>query len=148
MSVVLEHLVMTMCGDRLRLGREVTRVQVGEDPVEVAAATVPGSFAHSTSWRWADDVVVLTFAHVLPDGNDLQDGMAGELLEVPDLERNPVACHAVRHLYFLERTDPEVRELPNLDGFWAFAAAVVTHHHPAVAGLLPDSGGIGLDFSI
>lgn len=148
MSVVVEHLVMAMCGDRLCLGREVTRVQPGEDPVEVAAATVLGSFAHSTSWRWAEGTVVLTFAHVLPDGNPLPDGMTGELLEVADLERNPVACHAVRHLYFLERTDPDVRELPDLDGFWAFAVAVVTHHHPAVAGLLPDSGGIGLDFSI
>ena len=54
-----------------------------------------------------------------------------------DLEQRPVACHAVRHLHFLERTDTEVAAMTGYDRFWTFAAEVAAHHYPAVAGLLP-----------
>lgn len=112
------------------------------DPVQVASAAHPDAFTHSTSWRWTTDGVILTFAHVLPDASSIGTGTEPhreEQFTALGLEALPVCCHAVRHLHFLVRTDPSVAEIPGYDAFWAFAAEVAYHHHPAVAGLLPDA---------
>ena len=142
-EVLLEHLVMRVDDTGLlALLTEVSSLPPLADPVQVAADAYPGAFTHSTSWRWAPHGVILTFAHVLRDepaprhGVD-DDGM--QRISALDLEALPVACHAVRHLHFLVRTDRAVAAISGYDRFWAFAAAVADHHYPAVAGLLPDA---------
>jgi hypothetical protein len=140
-QVVLEHLVMRMAADgRLALTTALEPLPPMADPVQQAEAAFPGTFTHSTSWRWSPDGVLLTFTHVHPDpgsGDRVDPDDDTRLITVLDLEQLPVACHAVRHLHFLERTDPQVAALAGYDRFWAFAAEVAAHHYPAVAGLLP-----------
>ncbi len=108
------------------------------DPVVLAGDGHDAALTHSTSWRWTDGGVVLTFAQVFPDGFDLAAHTPVTRVHVDDIAHLPsVECHAVRHLYFLLHTDEEVAAAPGLAQFWRFAAAVADHHHPAVAGLLP-----------
>jgi hypothetical protein len=142
-EVLLEHLVMRVDETGLLvLLTDVTSLPSLADPVQVAAAAYPDAFTHSTSWRWAPHGVILTFAHVLRDtsiiGPVIDDDHV-QRFSALDLEALPVACHAVRHLHFLVRTDPEVAAITGYDRFWAYAAAVADHHYPAVAGLLPDA---------
>lgn len=141
-QVILEHLVMRVTADgRLSLATVLEPLPAMADPVRHAEAAFPGSFTHSTSWRWSPDGVLLTFTHVHPDptADEPAAGVPvdGEFVTVQDLEQRPVACHAVRHLHFLERTDTEVAGMTGYDRFWDFAAEVAAHHYPAVAGLLP-----------
>lgn len=141
-QVILEHLVMRVTADgRLSLATVLEPLPPMADPVRHAEAAFPGSFTHSTSWRWSPDGVLLTFTHVHPDPTTDETAAGvpvdGELVSVQDLEQRPVACHAVRHLHFLERTDAEVAGMTGYDRFWDFAAEVAAHHYPAVAGLLP-----------
>ena len=139
-QVVLEHLVMRMTGDgRLALATVLEPLPTMADPVQQAEAAFPGTFTHSTSWRWSPDGVLLTFTHVHPDPGDGDESVLADarLVDVGDLEQLPVACHAVRHLHFLERTDADIAAMPGYDRFWAYAAEVAAHHYPAVAGLLP-----------
>ena len=141
-QVILEHLVMRVTADgRLSLATVLEPLPPMADPVRHAEAAFPGSFTHSTSWRWSPDGVLLTFTHVHPDATadepSTGTSVDGELVSVQDLEQRPVACHAVRHLHFLERTDAEVAGMTGYDRFWVFAAEVAAHHYPAVAGLLP-----------
>jgi hypothetical protein len=135
-TVIVEHLVMAAHGPDVVLGCQVAELPHGANPVSHAQAAYPGSFAHSTSWRWTDAGVVLTFAHVLNDDSSLPPGLDTVTLSAYDLERHQVACHAVRHLHFLQRTDENVASLQGFDDFWAFASAVADYHYPAVAGLL------------
>lgn len=141
-QVILEHLVMRMAADgRLSLATVLEPLPPMADPVRHAEAAYPGTFTHSTSWRWSPDGVLLTFTHVHRDPTAEEpaddESSDAELVTVLDLELRPVACHAVRHLHFLERTDVEVAAMTGYDRFWAFAAEVAAHHYPAVAGLLP-----------
>lgn len=141
-EVLLEHLVMHVDDTgQLALLTDVSSLPPLADPVQVAAEAYPGAFTHSTSWRWAPHGVILTFAHVLRDG-PLPGPLDHDVVQrfsALDLEALPVACHAVRHLHFLVRTDRTVAAITGYDRFWAFAAAVADHHYPAVAGLLPDA---------
>jgi hypothetical protein len=143
-QVVLEHLVMQADPDgRLVLRTSATPLPPMADPVQAAATAFPGAFTHSTSWRWAPEGVILTFAHVLPDDAAPADAahaaVHAAVYAAADLERLPVCCHAVRHLHFLVRTDAEVAAITGYDRFWALAAEVADEHYPAVAGLLPDA---------
>jgi hypothetical protein len=148
-QVILEHLVMHADADgRLVLRTSLAPLPPMADPVQAAAAAFPGTFTHSTSWRWSPDGVILTFAHVRPDdsaeaaGADAAstDAMSpAAAYTAVELEHLPVSCHAVRHLHFLVRTDEDVAAIPGYDRFWALAAEVADHHYPAVAGLLPDA---------
>jgi hypothetical protein len=142
-QVFLEHLVMHADPDgRLVLRTSLAPLPPMADPVQAAATAFPGAFTHSTSWRWAPEGVILTFAHVLPDDRvDPQpaEGLPATAYTAVELEHLPVCCHAVRHLHFLVRTDAEVAATAGYDRFWALAAEVADHHYPAVAGLLPDA---------
>jgi hypothetical protein len=103
-------------------------------------ACTPGAALHSTSWRYADAGVVLTYA-ALPDPRPWDtrpvalDAMvtgAGPLSPSPAaVDLGAVAAHACRHLALLVTTDDDValaaRELP---GLWD----LVTKLPPAVAG--------------
>ena len=120
-------------------------LESGSDPVAAGFARVSDALSHSTSWRYADGAVVLTFVHVLPDGSAVAGQWRGT---AEDLEAHPVACHAVRHLHFLRHTDDAVAATSDIAGFWAFAARVADHHYPAVAGLLSEHDLGGMDFSI
>jgi hypothetical protein len=145
-SVRLEHLlVSTSSPTTAAMRTENVDLPPGVDPVEIGFDRVPGALSHSTSWRYEDGTVVLTFVHVLPDGSAVDDDWAGT---PEDLESHPVACHAVRHLHFLRHTDPDVAAWVGVEDFWAFAAAVANHHYPAVAGLLSRHELDRMDFSI
>lgn len=147
MRIILEHLSMAASSPTI-LGIGVERVELldSQDPVEVGFAHRPDALSHSTSWRAEDDKLILTFAHVLPDGTAAGATWSGSPQELEDL---PSACHAVRHLHFLRFTDEEIAAHPGVDGFWAFASEVADHHYPAVAGLLAQHGlAEGPDFVI
>ncbi len=136
-QVILEHLVMG-ASSQSKLQLEITRTPLPSraDPVRLATEAHPEALTHSTSWRWHAGGIVLTFAHVYPDTHAA--GMIdGSIVDADMVEAEPVACHAVRHLYFLQQTDQDIAALGGLDDFWSFAAEVVSHHHPAVAGLFP-----------
>jgi hypothetical protein len=105
---------------------------------------VAGGLLHSTSWRFAADCVVLTYAG-LPDPNPLAacrlDPHAGIARSTDELAPSPgtihlehVATHACRHLVFLRATDPLVAtQADRLPDLWALIDA----HRPSVAGRLP-----------
>ena len=145
-SVLLEHLTLSaQPSGELMMRSERLPLAAGTDPVAAGFGRVTDALSHSTSWRYEDGSVVLTFVHVLPDHAPL----AGQWTGSPeDLESEPVACHAVRHLHFLRHTDEDVAAAPGLSAFWAFAARVADPHYPAVAGLLSAHDLSGLDFSI
>ena len=106
-------------------------------------ACTPGAALHSTSWRYADEGVVLTYV-ALPDPRPLGtravvlDAMVtgtGPLTPSPvALDLGAVAAHACRHLALLVTTDGDValaaREMP---GLWD----LITKLPPAVAGGIP-----------
>jgi hypothetical protein len=145
-SVLLEHLTLSaQAADCAVMGVECLPLPPGRDPVAAGFARVADALSHSTSWRYEEGSVVLTFVHVLPDRTPLVGPWMGS---PEDLESEPVACHAVRHLHFLRHTDEEVAAAPGLSVFWAFAARVADHHYPAVAGLLSAHDLSGMDFSI
>lgn len=133
-AVVLEHLTVSANGTALSLVTTDEELAEGADPVAVGFSRVPEALlAHSTSWRYEDGRLILTFVHVLPDATSLADAWKGSASE---LEALPVACHAVRHLHFLRHTDPDIAQVDGLEQFWEVAADVADHHYPAVAGLL------------
>lgn len=132
--VILEHLTIAATGDLLSLAVTDEPLPDGADPVQRGFALMPDAvLAHSTSWRYEDGRLILTFVHVLADGSMVPGASAW----TPEaLESLPVACHAVRHLHFLRHTDEEIGRADGLDAFWQLAAHVADHHYPAVAGLL------------
>lgn len=133
-QVVLEHLTISASDGLLHLTTEVEGLPEGADPVQVGFSRIPQAvLAHSTSWRYQDDRIILTFVHVLADRAAVAPAWSGSAEE---LEALPVACHAVRHLHFLRHTDDDIAQLDGLDAFWDLAARVSDHHYPAVAGLL------------
>lgn len=90
-------------------------------------ACTPGAALHSTSWRYADGGVVLTYVALpdpRPDGArpvalDAMVTGTGPLSPSPvSVDLNAVAAHACRHLALLAATDDDValaaRELPDL----------------------------------
>ncbi|WP_027346130.1 hypothetical protein [Hamadaea tsunoensis] len=92
----------------------------------------PGALLHSTSWRYAADRIVLTYAalpdpwprDVLPVPSDAMVVSASPLMPSPaTVDVAAVATHAVRHLALLVTTDPVVAaaavEAPEL---WALIA--------------------------
>lgn len=134
----LENIHFAAHGDDLLMAVDLLRLPPDTDPVVLAAAGHDAALTHSTSWRWTDAGVVLTFAQVFPDRFDLASHTTVTRVDLHDIAHLPsVECHAVRHLYFLLHTDEEIAAAPGLAEFWRFAAAVADHHHPAVAGLLP-----------
>lgn len=137
-ATYLENIHFAADGNSLYMAVDVLRLPPDTDPVALAGDGHDAAITHSTSWRWTDAGVILTFAQVFPDGFDLAAHTPGTRVGVDDIEHLPsVECHAVRHLFFLLHTDDEVAATPGLDRFWQFAAAVADHHHPAVAGMIP-----------
>lgn len=139
MQIVLEHLSISAAhADRIVLVIEQTALPAGADPVQRGFAHHGDALSHSTSWRAEAGRLILTFAHVLPDGAEppLRPDGAVWSGSPEELESLPSACHAVRHLHFLRFTDEDIAAREDLDLFWAYAQSVADHHYPAVAGLL------------
>lgn len=115
------------------------------DPVTQGFSRHRDALSHSTSWRADNGRLLLTFAHVLPDGTVLDGAWTG----IPEgVEALPSACHAIRHLHFLRFTDADIAATTGLDLFWEFARQTADHHYPAVAGLLSEHGLGEQDFVI
>jgi hypothetical protein len=121
----------------IELRVDMSELATDVDPVELAVEFAPHALTHSTSWRWKPRGLILTFAHVFPDRTVMLADDA-ERFSALEIELQPVTCHAIRHLHFLFHTDPEVAALVGFDAFWSYAERVAKHHHPAVAGLLPE----------
>ena len=136
-TVIIEHVLMRVESNALRVATERIYLESDENPIERAQDAYPGSYAHSTSWRWDGKSVILTYAHVFAEWAALPVGLASTTFDAHDIEQHAVVCHAVRHLHFLERTDSDVAAMEGFAAFWDFSAHVARHHHPAVAGLLP-----------
>jgi len=136
--VILEHLVMcAQSPSELRLAASITRLPALADPVTVAESMHPRAITHSSSWRWTRDGVILTFVHVYPDAT-LGADAKGRIINTSDIEFEPVACHAIRHMYFLEKTDTSFSVHLGFSDFWEYSAEIARHHHPAVAGFFDD----------
>jgi hypothetical protein len=121
------------------LGYRVLRgdVEPGEHP-DVSALLVAGcaspDVSHSTSWRWEDGSVVLTYALVPdpapgPTVRHLHDPAvvwSGDPTRPspPALHEHHVVAHAVRHLAGLIGTDPGIARVAAEDrtGLWAAIA--------------------------
>lgn len=128
----------------------------GGEPDDVARALAglaaegapaePGRTLHSTSWRYDDGAVVLTYA-VFPDpGAHAGWEPLGEHLAVcagpvspgpPHVDGSQVAAHAARHLAYLAAgRDPHLTRCARQDpGPWALLAerAAEVHAHVPVA---------------
>lgn len=145
----VEVLLFSEAGGLLRFRAVRERLDPATHPDDLArglsglTACTPGAALHSTSWRYEDAGVVLTYA-ALPDPRpwdtrpvvlDAMVSGAGPLSPSPiALDLGAVAAHACRHLALLVTTDDDValaaRELP---GLWD----LVTKLPPAVAGGIP-----------
>lgn len=144
--VVLEHLTMAVpTPGSISILVENEELADAHDPVTQGFSRHRDALSHSTSWRPDGDRLLLTFAHVLPDGTSLDGTWVGG---PEDVEALPSACHAIRHLHFLRFTDEEIARSSGLDLFWEFARQTADHHYPAVAGLLSEHGLGDQDFVI
>lgn len=135
-----EVFVLALQGERLLLtgpdGPQPWRIELhGRDhPMEELRQVVLRSMPdlrllHSTSWRWQGQAVVLTFVGVA----ELNPDRAGKVvLESPlargvataapaAIDEDQVLQHALRHLAWLAREDPAVRD--TLDAGWHQALA-------------------------
>lgn len=102
-----------------------------------------GRVLHSTSWRFAEGRIVLTYA-ALPDPEPATATLLGPPTtpagsadplapSPPQVDQPEVAAHACRHLAFLRHTDPAVAAAGRLNPrLWALLDA----HRPDVAGRL------------
>lgn len=96
-----------------------------------------GAVCHSTSWRYQDGDVVLTYA-VVPDPQPSRPAVAltapsvlsssDPLRPTPaDIHEHHVVAHAVRHLAYLANTDPTIADVAAADtpgGCWTTLLAV------------------------
>lgn len=105
-----------------------------EELRQVILRSIPDlQLLHSTSWRWQDQAVVLTFIGVAEFNSDQASRLItasalarGEATAAPThIEEDQVLHHALRHLAWLAREDPAVKEI--LDADW----------HQALAGYVP-----------
>jgi hypothetical protein len=127
-------------GDRLRYLAARQGCAAGTDPDATARALMAGLFPdvplrrvliHSTSWRYEHDCLTLTY---LAYSDDLPFGELPQVLprdaKAVGAGAASVVAHAVRHLAFLTRHDPELygRALS------AETLAYLTRIEPEVAG--------------
>lgn len=139
-----EVFIVALRGDGLVLtgpdGPQGWRIELHgrENPMEELRSIVRASLPdlrllHSTSWRWEEGAVVLTFIGVADPDPDLafrqvaHVGLArGGADAAPDaIAHDQVLHHALRHLAWLAREDPVVKEA--LDAGW----------HEALTGYVP-----------
>ncbi|MFY1692871.1 hypothetical protein [Plantactinospora sp. WMMB782] len=148
--VEVETILLSAVSGELRFRVRTGALTEGEHPDGVARDLAglsrrgPDVLLHSTSWRFQNTGIVLTYV-ALPDPHPKADqstpveplpvvSQEDPLAPTPAIVRLvDVAVHACRHLAFLRHTDPLVAaradELPDL---WRH----ISRFSPAVAGLL------------
>jgi hypothetical protein len=164
-QVQVETVLLSARSGRLYHRTRAHRLRDGEHPDTVARWLAgfgcpdlvdPARLLHSTSWRYEDAGVVLTYV-ALPDpgpysGPDSGLGPAAEPvpLRAPyatdplapalaGLTAGDVAVHAVRHLAYLRRTDPLVAATATAaPELWA----LIDELDPALAGRRVDPVGL------
>ncbi|GIF74521.1 hypothetical protein [Asanoa siamensis] len=117
--------VVLLSADRGMLRHRTVRAPLpsGPHPDDLAlhlsglTLCTPGATLHSTSWRFVDRAVVLTYA-ALPDPSPSDTeplapdrmviGGAALAPSPPHVDADAVAAHAARHLALLATTDPVV----------------------------------------
>lgn len=142
----IEVLLLSERQGTLRYRAVRGRLETGMHPDDLAVSLAGltlctrGALVHSTSWRYADDVI-LTYA-ALPDPTpdlptepvpaDAISFSASPLMPSPyDLGLDAVASHAGRHLALLLSTDPVVAEAAvGFPELWDLVAKLA----PGVAG--------------
>jgi hypothetical protein len=148
-TILVEVVLLSECGGVLRYRARREALGRGVHPDDLAVGLTgltlctPGAFLHSTSWRYEDGMLVLSYV-ALPDQVPLAtrpvnvDAMVvsnSPLVPSPcAVELDAVAAHACRHLALLPTTDPVAVE-----------AAAAAPQLWALIGKLPagDAGGIG-----
>jgi len=130
-GTIVELLLFGTSGGELTFRIRSAHLAEGEHPDRLAgfdSAPPAGALVHSTSWRFDNGGVVLTYAalpDLLPASAGRLDRGAGIVASTDLLAPSPavitpanVAAHACRHLAVLRRTDPAVaaaaREVPGL----------------------------------
>lgn len=136
----VEVLLLSAADGQLRFRHRRRPLESGVHPDDLArrlaglTACTPGAVLHSTSWRFADGGVVLTYvalpdpapAGATPVALDAMVSGAGPLTPSPAVvDLDAVAAHACRHLALLAATDEDValavRERPDI---WRLVAKV------------------------
>jgi hypothetical protein len=148
-AAAVETLLLGVHAGRLTYRRAQRDLPDNEHPDHTARqlAGLTAEMLHSTSWRFAEGRIVLTYA-ALPDPEPATATVLDPATLVvigtdpltpspPAVDAADVVAHACRHLAFLRHTDPVVaaasRFHPQL---WTLLDA----HRPDVAGLLtPDA---------
>lgn len=120
MKIIVEVVPARVMGDELRYAiRTAPQAKTG-DPMATARGEVAAYFpdlplkkaiVHSTSWRYDDDTIVLTFlvySDELPrDGLPLTMPLSAVEQHAKEKKgKASVAAHALRHLAFLVQTEP------------------------------------------
>lgn len=117
--------------------RALAAAERPDDAALDLAGTAGEAVCHSTSWRFEEGQVVLTYA-VVPDPCPSLPAVAltepsvvcsGDPLRPapPDVHDHHVAAHAVRHLAYLAETDPAIADVDAADapgGCWPVIRAV------------------------
>jgi hypothetical protein len=143
---LVETVLLSARGGELHFRTVARRLDDGEHPDSCARSLAgPGvGLLHSTSWRYTDGGIVLTYAG-LPDPDhtaraepvpDLPAIRGTDPLtpSPPGVREVDVAAHACRHLAFLRHTDPQVAgTIAEATEIWD----LIDVFTPAVAGLLP-----------
>ncbi|GIF64405.1 hypothetical protein Ais01nite_24400 [Asanoa ishikariensis] len=120
---IVEVVLLSAADGALRFRTVSDRLPAGVHPDDLAlhlsglTLCTPGATLHSTSWRFASESVVLTYA-ALPDPTPtttaplspdrMVTGRAALAPSPPDVDTDAVAAHAARHLALLTVTDPVV----------------------------------------
>ena len=117
MRIVVEMIAARLVDDEIRYECAERDSKGSTDPDETAHADLASRFpdlvledaiVHSTSWRYDDDHIVLTYLGYSEDLEPKSLTHHFPIENVKDPEKGPdsVAAHAVRHLAFLVREDP------------------------------------------
>jgi hypothetical protein len=120
---IVEVVLLSAAGGALCYRTESAALPPGVHPDDLAlhlsglTLCMPGATLHSTSWRFAAESVVLTYA-ALPDPapadtnplspDRMVTGHAALAPSPPKVDTDAVAAHAARHLALLAQTDPVV----------------------------------------
>ena len=121
MKVIVELVMARVSADEMRYSISKIAHTKSGDPMETARSKLAARFpeislrraiVHSTSWRYDDETIVLTF---LAYSDEIPlDGLARSLAldEAEDLANDDegqasIAAHAIRHLAFLVATEPK-----------------------------------------
>ncbi|MEV4536115.1 hypothetical protein AB0J82_20200 [Asanoa sp. NPDC049518] len=120
---IVEVVVLSASSGMLRYRTVSDALPAGVHPDDLAlhlsglTLCTPGATLHSTSWRFASESVVLTYA-ALPDPSPsatvplspdrMVTGHAALAPSPPSVDTDAVAAHAARHLALLAVTDPVI----------------------------------------